>query len=199
MSTALDEYEHKEYFTYADFLEWDEDVRAEIIHGVVYMMNTPLTIHQRIAGRLYVKFFSFLEGKTCEAFMAPLSVRLFPRKDNSDDTVVVPDLVVICDPEKIDERGCNGAPDLIIEILSPSNSRKDRFLKFDLYLKAKVREYWVVHPQNQEIEVHTLDKNHYVTKVYGINQNDTQEEMKVSEVIPVSVLEGLEIDVKDIF
>jgi Uma2 family endonuclease len=186
-------------FTYADYLEWDDDVRAEIIQGVAYMMAPPLTVHQRIAGRLFTKLAAFLEGKTCEVFIAPFGVRLFPQKDKSDDTVVEPDIVVICDPSKIDERGCNGAPDLIIEILSPSNSRKDRFLKYDLYLKAMVKEYWVVSPEKNEIEVHILDQGHYATQIYGLNEPDTMEEMKVQEFIPVAVLPGLEISVKDIF
>jgi Uma2 family endonuclease len=199
MSSAVELDEDKNYFTYADYLEWDEDVRAEIIHGVAYMMAPPITIHQRIAGRLFAKLYSFLEGKTCEVFAAPFGVRLFPRDDKSDDSVVEPDIAVICDPSKIDERGCNGAPDLIIEILSPSNSRKDRHLKFNLYLEAKVKEYWVVSPEDQEIAVHIYDNGRYFTQYYGVNEPDTKKDERARDIIPVSVLPGMEIYTKEIF
>ena len=196
MSTAL---ELKEYYTYADYLEWDEDVRAEIIYGSVYMMSPPLTVHQRISMRLSRIFSQFLQGKTCEVFAAPFGVRLFPREDKSDDTVVEPDIVVICAPGKIDVRGCKGPPDLIIEILSPSNTRKERLIKFDLYLKARVREYWIVSPETQEVEVHVLDNGRYFTQGYGLNEPDVKDDERIQEIIPVTVLPGLEIDVKDIF
>ena len=186
-------------YTYADYLEWDDDFRAEIIKGTIYMMAPPLTIHQRIAGRLYVKLASFLEGKTCEAFIAPFGVRLFPKEDKSDDTVVEPDIVVICEPSKIDERGCNGVPDLIIEITSPSNFRRDMVRKYNLYLKAKVPEYWIVLPDEKGIEVNVLDGERYFQMVYGVNDPDTNPDELAPEVIPVKVLPGLEINVKDIF
>ena len=199
MSSVLEKFDENAHYTYADYLEWDENVRAEIINGNVYMMSPPLTIHQRIAGRLYLKFANFLEGKICEAFIAPFGVRLFPKENKSDDTVVEPDIIVVCDPSKIDELGCNGAPDLIIEILSPSNTRKEMFLKFNLFLEAKVQEYWVVHPLDKAIEVHTFDNGRYFTSVYGLNQSDDKENERVPEIIPVSILSGFEIDVKDIF
>ena len=106
---------------------------------------------------------------------------------------------MVCDSSKIDERGCNGAPDLIIEILSPSNTRKERFKKFNLYLEAKVREYWIVSPENQEIIVHVLDKDRYFTRYYGVNHPDTEEEELAPEIISASVLQGLEINLKEIF
>jgi Uma2 family endonuclease len=197
MSSALEK-EEKQY-TYADFLEWDEDFRAEIINGVVYEMATPLTLHQRIAARLHIKLANFLAGKTCEAFIAPFGVRLDPKDDKSDDTVVEPDLVVVCDPSKIDERGCNGAPDLVIEILSPSTSHKDRVTKFNAYLQARVREFWIVYPEDQGIAAHIFDDGKYYTRAYGVNRPSDKEDMRVPEVIPVSVLPGLEIDLKEIF
>ena len=199
MSSAFEKYEEDKHYTYADLLEWDDDVRAEIINGVLYMMSPPLTIHQRVQARLFKHFVIFLEGKTCEAFVAPFGVRLFPKEDLSDDTVVEPDIVVVCDPDKIDERGCNGPPDLIIEIVSPSNSRRDRLLKFNLYLKAKVREYWIVHPNYKEIDVNILDEDRYTTQTYGVNEPDAKENEKLEEIVPVTVVPGLEIDVKDIF
>ena len=199
MSSALEKIEEKEYYTYADYLEWDEEVRAEIINGVVYMMSTPLTIHQRIVGRLSVKIATFLEGKPCEVFTAPFRVRLFPKEDKSDDIVVVPDVVVICDPSKIDERGCNGAPDLVIEVLSPPDREKDRLLKFNLYMEARVREHWVVFPESKEIEVNIYDRGHFIHNIFGVHAPDAKKDKFIQEIIPVTVLPGLEIDAKDIF
>ena len=199
MSSIFEKYEEEKHYTCADLYEWDDNVRAEIINGDLYMMSPPLTIHQRIAGRLYNRFANFLEGKPCEVFPAPFGVRLFPKKDLSDDTLVEPDIVVVCDSDKIDERGCNGPPDLIIEIVSPSNSRRDRVLKFNLYLEAKVREYWVVYPEDKGMEVHILERGHYYTKVYGANEPDTKKNERFEEIIPVTVLPGLKIDAKDIF
>ena len=186
----------KKSFTYKDYLNWPEDVRAEIIHGVAYMMGQPSTSHQRVSRKLFVKLANFLEGKTCEPFIAPFGVRLFPKEDRTDDTVVKPDIIVVCDPSKIDERGCNGAPDLVIEILSPSTKRKDKYLKRELYQKAGVREYWMVSTDDSEITVHLFETNS--TKVYGANE-EMPDDTKLPEIVPVHVLPGLEINVKDVF
>jgi len=188
----------KRNFTYADYLKWDESVRAEIITGIAYMIAPPLTNHQAISMELSRIFAQFLKDKSCKAFAAPFGVRLFPKEDKSDDTVVEPDIAVICDSSKLDERGCNGTPDLIIEIASPSTRRKDRTIKRDLYFKAKVREYWIVSPENREIEVHLLDSG-YAPRLYGINEPNAEDDTKIPEIVPVSVLPGLEIDVNDIF
>jgi len=184
-------------FTYNDYLNWPDDIRAEIINGVASIMSLPFTSHQRILGKLSFKLQMFLKGKTCEVFIARFGVRLFPKEDRTDDTVVVPDIVVVCDPSKIDERGCNGAPDLVIEILSPSTRRKDRSIKRELYQKAKVREYWIVSPDDCEIEVHLFESNSI--KYFGKNEDNTPDDSKLQELVPVFVLPGLEIDVKDIF
>ena len=195
--TLTNPFAGKKNFTYKDYLAWPDDVRAEIINGVAYMMSPPFTYHQRVAGKLFNILSNFLKEKTCEAFIAPFGVRLFPEENETDDTVVEPDILVVCDPSKIDERGCNGAPDLAIEILSPSTRRKDRYLKLELYQKAKVREYWIVSPEDCEIEVHLFENN--VTKFYGKNDSDTPDDSELPETVPVFILPGLEIDVKDIF
>jgi len=199
MSNAFEKYDKDKHYTYADLLEWDDDVRAEIIGGNVYMMSAPGTSHQEISGRLFFEFFSFLRGKPCRVFAAPFNVRLFPKKDLSDDTVVEPDIMVVCDSGKIDERGCNGAPDIIIEIISPSTRRRDRVIKYNLYVDAKVREYWIVYPEYKEIDVHLLDGDHYTTQAYGVNEPNTKENEMVEEIVPVTVLPGFSIDLKDIF
>ncbi|MDR3201280.1 MAG: Uma2 family endonuclease, partial [Spirochaetales bacterium] len=144
-------------YTYADFLEWPDDLRAEIIDGQVFMMAPPLDYHQLISMELCYRIRSFLDGKPCKVFSAPYSVRLFPRADKTDDTVVEPDIVVICDQSKRDKYGCNGAPDMIIEILSPSTSRHDQLVKYNKYLKAGVKEYWMVNPETKGVQVCILE------------------------------------------
>jgi Uma2 family endonuclease len=171
--------EEKSYYTYADVLEWDEDVRAEIIDGELYMMATPARVHQRILMEVSGQLWNFLQGKPCEVYPAPFGVRLFPQDDQSDDTFVEPDIVVVCDSSKLDDRGCNGAPDLVVEILSPSTARYDRVLKFRKYLEAGVREYWVVNPEEKTVQVHILNNGRYITKTY----DETDE-------APVTVLPG---------
>jgi Uma2 family endonuclease len=115
-------------------------------------------------------------------------VRLFPREDQSDDTFVEPDIVVVCDSSKLDDKGCNGAPDLAVEILSPSTARYDRVVKFRKYLEAGVREYWVVNPEEKTVQVHILDNGQYVTKTY----DETDE-------APVTVLPGCVIALPLVF
>jgi Uma2 family endonuclease len=180
--------EERTYYTYADILEWDESVRAEIIDGELYMMALPSTFHQEISMELSGQLGNFLKGKPCKAFAAPFGVRLFPREDLSDNTLVEPDIALICDRSKIDERGCNGAPDLIIEILSPSNGRHDLVLKFNKYLEAGVREYWIVDPVEQAVQAHILDNGRYVTNIYDDKAQ-----------VPVSVLPGCVIDLPAVF
>jgi Uma2 family endonuclease len=175
-------------YTYADYLEWNDGKRYELIDGKAYMMASPSTAHQIISGELFGQFWNFLGGKTCRVFSAPFDVRLFPQKNLSDDTVVQPDLLVVCDKTKLDQRGCNGAPDLVIEILSPSNNYSEMFHKFQKYLEARVREYWIINPETQVVQAHILENGHYISTVY---QND--------DVIPVSILPGFSIDLKTIW
>jgi Uma2 family endonuclease len=171
--------EEKPYYTYADILEWDEDVRAEIIDGELYMMSPPVRFHQGILMELILQFGNFLRGKPCKVYPAPFGVRLFPQDDQSDDTYVEPDIVVVCDSSKLDDRGCNGAPDLVIEILSPTTARYDRVVKFQKYLEAGVREYWMVAPEEKTVQVYILSNDQYVTKTY----DETSD-------VPVTVLPG---------
>ena len=149
-------------YTYSDYLTWQGGEMTELIKGKIYKMSpAPTSTHQKVSGKLHIKIGVFLEGKSCQLFAAPFDVRLPVSKKKKADkdiiTVVQPDLCVICDPSKIDERGCLGAPDWIIEILSPHTSAKDLREKFDVYEEAGVKEYWVVHPQEQTILVYTLD------------------------------------------
>ncbi|MDR2629921.1 MAG: Uma2 family endonuclease [Spirochaetaceae bacterium] len=175
-------------YTYADFLSWDEDERYEIIDGEAYLMATPSRLHQEISRELLGAIWAFLKGKPCRVYAAPFSVRLNPLPDHSDNTVVEPDIVVVCDPAKLDNRGCNGPPDLVIEILSPSNTRHDRILKFQKYRQAGVREYWIVDGEEKSLTAYVLKNNEYVASAY----EDT-------DTAPVTVLPGLEIDLNTIF
>ncbi|MCM1062839.1 MAG: Uma2 family endonuclease [Eubacterium sp.] len=183
----------EKYYTFADVLEWDESVRAEIINGDLYMMSPPLRIHQEISRALFTKISIFLDDKPCKVYHAPFGVRLFETdKDAPDsvDTLVEPDITVVCDNNKLDKYGCKGAPDFIIEIISPSNARHDRFVKLNLYQRAKVREYWIVDPSNQTIEVCLPDENGKlsITEIYTRK-----------DIAKVTVLPGCEIDLSKVF
>jgi Uma2 family endonuclease len=130
----------------------------------------------------------FLKGKPCKAFAAPFGVRLFPEADQNDDIVVQPDIIVVCDHYKLDGKVCNGAPDLVIEILSPSTAAHDEKVKLQLYLEAGVREYWIVDPERKLVRVHTLHDGLYTVTVYGEDDE-----------APVLVLPGCVIKLKDVF
>lgn len=141
----------EERYTLADMLAWETEKRYELIDGIPYLMSPgPSRRHQRIGREIYRQISTYLLGKTYEVYIAPFDVRLFEQSGEgpeSVDTVVRPDISVICDTEKLDETGCKGAPDLVIEVLSPSTHNRDRLTKFNLYQRAGVREYWIVDPQ----------------------------------------------------
>ena len=174
------------YYTYADYLAWPDDIRYELIDGTPYLMASPSETHQAILFELAGQFWNFLKGKPCRAFTAPFDVRLNPK--NGDDIVVQPDLLVVCDVSKLDGKACAGAPDLIVEILSPSTALMDRFVKFNRYLYAGVREYWIVDPETRTVAAHFLKDGQYVINTYG--ETDT---------VCVNVLPGCEISLSDLF
>jgi Uma2 family endonuclease len=146
-------------YTYADYLQWKFQERLELFKGRIFKMGAPNTQHQVVAGNLYGELRNFLKGKSCQVFIAPFDIRLpvqNKKKDNEITTVVQPDVCIVCDPSKVDERGVCGAPDLVIEILSPGNSQKEVRYKYELYEEAGVREYWVVNPTEQNLVVFLL-------------------------------------------
>ena len=151
-------------YTYSDYLKWDDDERRELIDGVPYLMAAPNRKHQGILGNLHLQFGNFLEGKSCKVYVSGLGVRL--NADTLDDTVVQPDLVIVCDHSKLDKAGCTGVPEMVVEILSPSNSRYDKVTKFNRYLKAGITEYWIIDPIAQSLAVNILTDNNYITHVY---------------------------------
>ena len=175
-------------YTYADYLEWEGPERYQLINGEAYMMASPSVSHQAVVMGLSSKFDVWLQGKPCKVFAAPLDVRLFPKKDRSDNTVFQPDLLVVCDSKKLSKKSVDGPPDLIIEIMSPSNTHSQLFYKFNYYLKAGVKEFWVIDPEERIVNVHIYNKGRYFTTLY-----------KDDDHIPVSILPGLEIALEDVW
>ncbi|MCE9570957.1 MAG: Uma2 family endonuclease [Rhodocyclales bacterium] len=153
-----------EYHTYADYCSWPDDVRYELIDGVAYAMGpAPVRRHQGILLELARQVANILEGSRCRPYIAPFDVRLPKAEeiDNDVDTVVQPDLVVICDRAKLDDKGCRGAPDWVVEVLSPSTAGHDQILKRALYQRVGVREYWLVHPVDRIVTIYTLNAGSY--------------------------------------
>ena len=146
---------YKKYYTAEDYYNMPEDIRVELIDGKIIYMDTPNTLHQLISGELSYVINSYIKskGSKCRIYFAPFAVQL--RKEN--DTVVEPDISVICDLDKLNDRGCLGAPDWIIEIISPSNPSHDYITKLALYHEAGVREYWIADPQSNYIHVYNLE------------------------------------------
>lgn len=146
-------------YTYADYLKWKIEERLELFRGRIFKLAAPNTKHQTILGDVHVIFRKQITGNLCTVFIAPFDVRLPVKNCKKDEeviTVVQPDICVVCDADKIDERGCCGAPDLIVEILSPGNSKKEVRLKFELYEEAGVKEYWIINPVEQNLFVYCL-------------------------------------------
>ena len=156
-------------YSYADYFKWKFEERVELIKGKVFKMSpAPNRAHQKLAGHIYRYMGNFLEGKPCEVYTAPFDVRI-PRKSKDDKdviTVLQPDVCVICDLSKLDEKGCIGAPDIAVEVLSPGNNAKELKKKYDVYEEAGVKEYWVVSPQNQWLRIYTLTKGKYIESPY---------------------------------
>lgn len=153
-------------YTYADYLTWQLTEWVELVRGRIRRMSpAPTTLHQRVSSNLHSLIGPYLRRKTCQVFAAPFDVRLTTRGGNGADdaitTVVQPDLCVICDPAKLDQRGCLGSPDWIIEILSPGTAGRDMDEKFTLYEESGVGEYWIVAPGEQNISVFVLEDDHY--------------------------------------
>jgi Uma2 family endonuclease len=147
-------------YSYADYLNWEINERLELIKGKIFKMSPgPTSIHQRISAIVHTEIGYFLKTRSCRAFAAPFDVR-FPGLSGSDDeilTVLQPDICIICDLSKIDRKGCLGAPDIIIEILSTGNNQKELKYKYEIYESGGVREYWIIHPEEKTFLKYTLD------------------------------------------
>ena len=183
----------KERYTFADVLTWEENERAEIIDGEAVMMAPPSTAHQLISGALFAQLHNFLEGKKCQVIPAPFAVRLFEKDGDSPDdvdTMVEPDISVVCDRDKLDGKGCKGAPDMVVEILSPSTHRHDRITKYNLYQRAGVREYWIVEPETQTVQVFLRNENGLLLPHESYSRED---------VAKVNALNGCFIELSKVF
>ena len=182
-------------YTYADYLTWIDDVRRELIEGFIKMLPAPLDVHVDVSYNISWHLGAIIKQKKgkCKVRPAPFDVRLPKNGETVNEkiyTVVQPDISVICDLTKLDKRGCCGAPDMIVEVLSPSTAKKDMTEKFGLYEDSGVREYWIVHPSDKTIQVFLLQKD-------GKYNFGTLYEFEGK--IPVHIFDDYMIDLDDIF
>lgn len=182
-------------FSYSDYLTWDDGKRWELIDGIPFDMTpAPLRKHQDVLGTLFHQIYSHVQDSLCKVYLAPFDVRLpnpgKGEKDQDIPSVVQPDLAVICDRKKLDDRGCKGAPDLVIEILSTYTSKRDLGVKLRLYERVGVKEYWVVHPQDEIVLVFRPDANAQYGKPDTFGKEDK---------IEVDFLSGLVVDLGRVF
>ena len=178
-------------YTYKEYLDFPEEQRWELIEGQPYMQATPSWQHQAILRELIIKFGSYLKGKTCKVFSSPFDLILTNEENEKDSqNVFQPDLLVVCDTNKLKGTGYVGTPDLIVEIVSPSTARNDKFYKFNIYEKFGVKEYWIIEPDIKLISVFTLNENGRYGRPEIYSETDS---------IIVNVLKDLKIDLSDIF
>lgn len=167
MITDINQLDFDKTYSYADYLTWRFQERLELFKGKLFKMSpAPSTNHQKISMKLTGILYNNFNNYPCNLFAAPFDVRLLDKKKSNNDsevfTVVQPDLCIICDENKLDQRGAFGAPDLVIEILSPGNSKKEMKYKFDLYEEAGVLEYWIVNPAEKIILIYILKDNQFI-------------------------------------
>jgi Uma2 family endonuclease len=192
LPSTVEEIDYSASYSYADYMRFKFEDRLEIIKGKIFLMGAPFRIHQKIFGMIFNKFYNFLEGHKCEVYGAPFDVRLpiNSKKDKDIFTVVQPDIVVVCDPTKLDKRGCIGAPDLVVEILSPGNSKKERIYKFEAYEENGVKEYWIVDPDKKACLKYLLNDNGKFEDLGPIG---------IDEHITSSILPSFSLNLKTIF
>jgi Uma2 family endonuclease len=194
MVTDINLLDFSKRYTYKDYLTWSFQERLELLAGKIFKMSpAPSSMHQKISMNLIRSFLPIFNIGKCQLFHAPFDVRLLDAQKSTIDediyTVVQPDICVICDESKIDEKGCIGAPDLIVEILSPGNTQKEMKHKFDLYEAAHVQEYWLVEPNDKVVLVYVLRNEKYI----GLKPF-TEDSMVNSELFP-----ELEVHVSSLF
>lgn len=181
----------EQQYSYVDYLTWPEEERWEILDGIPYMQATPTDKHQMISGELYRQFSTHLHGKSCRIFHPPFSVILDEESNNSNiRNVLEPDLTIVCDRSKLTGRGYKGGPSLIVEILSPSSVKRDKIIKLDKYEKIGVKEYWIVDPESNLVDVFILQADGR----YGRSEIYSSE-----DTIKVSIFSDLEIDLNSVF
>ena len=195
MITDINQLDFSKRYTYADYLKWRFEERVELFKGYIYKMSpAPNFRHQKIATQLTGEIYYFLKGKKCQVFGAPFDVRLpllkKKQKRKKNDTVVQPDITVVCDESKLDKQGCNGAPNIVVEVLSPGNTKKEMKNKYELYEEAGVQEYWLVHPHDNNVMVFVLGESgkYQIYKIY--TEDDTLES---------PTLKGFQLNLAEIF
>ena len=180
-------------YTIQDYLSWQFDEMVELIRGKVFRMSPgPNTKHQVASGFLFSTIYQFLKGKQCKCFHAPFDVYLPIKhpKTGKPNTVVQPDITVICDPKKISEKGCEGSPDMVVEIISDSTRKKDIQIKFELYEECKINTYWLVFPKEEIIEIFELNATGKYERKGGFSDDDE---------LGSAILPGLKMKVSDVF
>lgn len=192
--TKFSQLDVKKRYSYADYLTWKFQERVELVKGWLHKMSpAPNLGHQTVSVRLLHPLLNYFDNKKCNVFAAPFDVRLLDKRkqtaDNKVFTVVQPDICVICDDNKLDDRGCIGAPDWIIEIISPGNTQREMRVKYDLYEENGVKEYWIVHPVDNNIAVFQLKKGKYQFKRF----------YNKGEKVPCDLFRGLKIDTNKVF
>lgn len=188
--TQLSQLDLSKQYTYADYLTWQLKERVELIKGFIHRMSpAPRTLHQEVSGIIHGNLFAYLRKKSCKVYAAPFDVRFIDDDGVIRDTVQ-PDLSVICDLGKLDHLGCLGAPDLVVEILSPSSAQRDLKYKYDLYRLNCVKEYWVVHPEEKTLLIYTLgiDGEYIPSRLFTRG-----------DVVQSNVLKGFTLDLNDVF
>lgn len=180
-------------YSYADYLKWTFEERLELIKGKIFKMTpAPASRHQMISWVLSGELYAFLKNKDCKAYPAPFDVRL-PRKQGDGDkqifTVVQPDICVICDLNKLDKRGCIGAPDIVVEILSPGNNQTELRNKYEVYEESGVLEYWIISPQDKTFLQYIL-----VTGAY-----QALRPLVVGDIITTAIMPGFELPLETVF
>jgi len=191
---SIDDLDLSKTYTYADYYSWRFDERLELIKGKIFRMSpAPSGNHQLISGNIFGELYNYLKNKPCKVFSAPFDVRLV-RDETSDKkvkNVVQPDICVICDMDKMaDPRSCLGAPEIVIEILSPGNNKKELKTKYDLYEEFEVKEYWIVYPDEQSVIRYVLSGGKFTTEGRALTIGDT---------INTPILPGFQLPLEDIF
>jgi len=191
---ALPKFKEDDRFTYADYLTWDDDQRWELIDGEAFCMSpVPSRLHQKWLGELHRQIANYLEERPCEVYLAPFDVRLQDLPGASDEgtlTVVQPDIMVVCDLAKLDDRGIKGAPDLVVEIISPSTAKREITVKHQLYQRYGVKEYWLLYPNDRTLLVYKLSEEGRYSQPMVFGEGD---------IVPVPLLGDLFIDMGKVF
>jgi Uma2 family endonuclease len=193
MITNINQLDFSKKYTYADYMTWQFKERVELIKGYVFKMSpAPNMNHQRISSEIHGNIWSFLKSKPCQVFHAPFDVRLpvSPNSDKKTNTVLQPDITVVCDESKLDKQGCNGAPDLVIEILSPGNTKREMKDKLEIYEYSGIPEYWLVDPEREFVIIYSLnDQGKYIGSVPFTDE----------EILKSKKLKGFKLDLSEVF